>query len=205
MTRLLLIRHCQTINNVKYVLSSAEPGPDLTKEGWRQAEALARSVTASQALYTSPLLRALRTANVLGSHIGLAPIIHHGLRECGVGELEGRGDTAAYDRYHQAWDQCLTGLGLNMSLGPGGETGDDCLNRVLSAFAQIHSRHLDDTVALVSHGALLHFAVTLLATNIDSSWTRSREFPNAGIVTLDFDTMGIICTDWCGVTPLASN
>src|SRR5450756_2781983 len=104
MTTLIFVRHGETEHNVHGLISSAHPGPGLNANGREQARRLAEELSSlsTDRFYTSPLLRARETANVLVGQRGIVPIISPALRESGVGLLEGRGDAAAFDRYHEA-------------------------------------------------------------------------------------------------------
>jgi broad specificity phosphatase PhoE len=206
MTRLILVRHCETINNVKCIISSAAPGPGITHTGSQQAIHLAESLagTVLDAVYTSPLLRGLQTAEAISASSGQTPIVRAALRECGVGTLEGRGDEEAFARYHDVWDRWFYGEALDRSLGPHGENGFEALARLKDVVREVTAAHPDGTVVLVSHGGLLHFGLTLLCKDLDPDWTRSRTLPNAGMIIAEGDSIDLTCVEWCGEGVVAS-
>jgi probable phosphomutase (TIGR03848 family) len=92
MTVLMLIRHGEN----DYLKQNRLPGrlPDihLNMHGREQAQALAESLKALRirAIYSSPLERAIETAEPLAQRLGLAIQLRPGLTDTNVGEWEGR-------------------------------------------------------------------------------------------------------------------
>ncbi len=69
-TRVFLARHCD-VHNPRGVLYGHLPNFPLSEKGVRQAHALGRRLAATNArqIYTSPLERAVQTAEIISSHI----------------------------------------------------------------------------------------------------------------------------------------
>ena len=90
--RLVFSRHGESEANVQQVYWNGPEGYGLTPKGRQQAEALADALAGIRfaALYCSPVLRAVQTAEIVGQRFGLMPQIVDGLREYDVGILEGR-------------------------------------------------------------------------------------------------------------------
>jgi probable phosphomutase (TIGR03848 family) len=92
MTVLMLIRHGEN----DYLKQNRLPGhlPDihLNTHGREQAEALAESLKTLRirAIYSSPLERAIETAEPLAQRLGLAIQLRPGLTDTNVGDWEGR-------------------------------------------------------------------------------------------------------------------
>jgi hypothetical protein len=89
----LLVRHAETEDNVRMRLSGWTD-TDLSARGENQIELLAdhfnREHGHIDALYSSPLIRARRTAEAIGALTGHTPILVDDLREMYFGELDGR-------------------------------------------------------------------------------------------------------------------
>jgi broad specificity phosphatase PhoE len=88
---ILLARHGQTADNAGgRILGRRDP--PLTAVGGAQAEHLAACARDAgvRAVWTSPLLRARRTAEVVGAALGLEPIVLPDLVESARGRWEGR-------------------------------------------------------------------------------------------------------------------
>ncbi len=91
MPTLLLIRHGENDYLKKSRLPGRLPDIHLNKHGREQAAALAESLKAApiRAIYSSPLERAVETAEPLAQALGLAIQVRPGLLDTDVGEWEG--------------------------------------------------------------------------------------------------------------------
>lgn len=69
-TRVHLVRHCD-VHNPQGVLYGHLPNFPLSEKGVRQAHSLGQRLarTDAQQIYSSPLARAVQTAEIIGSHI----------------------------------------------------------------------------------------------------------------------------------------
>jgi broad specificity phosphatase PhoE len=153
----------------------------LTDLGRRQAEQLAEELAAAaslSAIYSSPLRRALETAAIVGTRLGLEPVELEGLREVDVGGWAGLSRTEVERRYPEAFRRWLDG-------GEGWEDGESyaaMATRVLDAVHRIAEAHADEELLVVSHGGPIR-AVQAAADGMDVHAYRkvSRVEPNAGL------------------------
>lgn len=87
------LRHGETEWNRDRRIQGSTEWTDLTDEGVRLAEAARDGMIAKglafDRLFSSPYRRALHTAQILGSGLGLAPIVDDRLREISFGPYEG--------------------------------------------------------------------------------------------------------------------
>lgn len=99
MLRLLLLRHAQsTWNAQKRWQGRADP--PLSLDGRRSAEAVASHFSDVGAIYTSPLLRARETAEIIGKVLGVENVVaDEGLVERNLGEWTG----LTRDQVQQGW------------------------------------------------------------------------------------------------------
>ncbi|MEA3060098.1 MAG: hypothetical protein QOE50_1510 [Sphingomonadales bacterium] len=140
------------------------------------------------AVYTSPRIRAKRTAAPLATVNGLAPTILEALRELDFGDLEGRRyeDIAReHPQLFAAWMSEPTSVQF-----PGGERFADLRARVLDAIAAIRERHTSQVVAVISHGGVIR---AVLADAL--------EMPERAIFRLEQSYGGISIVDWVDGTP----
>jgi probable phosphoglycerate mutase len=100
-----------------------------------------------QAIYTSPLERAVETAEIIGSPCGLSPVIREDLGELHFGEWEGR--TFEELRHDRTWARFNTTRSLVRA--PGGELMIEAQTRIVREIESLRDRHPNETVALVSH------------------------------------------------------
>lgn len=200
--RLVLARHGQTESNLRHALDTLPPGPGLTEQGRRQASELADrlaeekvlSVTASRAL------RAQETAGPLARRHGLVVEIGEGMQEVYVGELEGRADASARQRFDDVYASWHFGK-LDEPM-PGGETGRQALTRFFAAARQTMNGTTAGSIVLVSHGAMLRLVAGHLAHNVDGVRANSTYLPNTGTIVLEphsASPTGWHCVHWDGL------
>jgi broad specificity phosphatase PhoE len=151
MARLILIRHGESVANAerRFTYGPFEP---LTSRGRAEALAVAalmRTRFDPVALYASPFVRALETAQQVGRVLGLLPKIVDELREQDFGALRGH-PYAAYGR-----DPSAQGLGRWSHRPPGGETLEEVARRAGAALHSIALAHPGEDVVVVSHGGVM--------------------------------------------------
>ncbi len=154
MTTILLIRHGQTEWNANGRWQGHADIP-LNDIGIIQAEALARRLAKwpIQALYTSDLKRAAKTAEILSTALNLPLVIDSLWRERHVGAFEGLTGLEARQKFPDVWlDIERNGL----VEPPAGETTQALHERMARAYEQTISRHTGEMVAVVSHGGTIH-------------------------------------------------
>lgn len=192
MVRLLLIRHGETWSNLTGALDTDRPGAALTPRGEAQAHALAVALGREgvEAVYTSPLLRARTTADVLGAALGLEVVTHEGLTEIGAGNLEMLNDersTLSYIEYMLRW---MRG-DLDFRI-PGGSTGRDFIESYSGALRWIATAHVGrGAVAVVTHGAAMRVFVALCA-GLAAEQTEQMWVENTGMAVVELEASG----DW---------
>jgi probable phosphoglycerate mutase len=199
--RLLLVRHGETESNVNLVLDSLPPGPPLTDLGRQQALDLAERLAAEPvtAVYSSIAVRARQTAAPVAARHGLDVRVVDGLHEVHCGYYEGsnrRADIEAFIGVYRAWHAGDVELPV-----PGGESGQQLLDRFLPVVSGLRAEHADGIVVLVSHGAALRLVGRTLACNVSAPFADSHFLPNCHWITLEADGDGWRCLDWAGITP----
>jgi probable phosphoglycerate mutase len=203
--RLVLVRHGQSYGNVDRRIDTKPPGAALTDLGRDQARAFARDLTHRPAMVAhSVALRAAQTAAEIGNEIGLEPVEFDGIHEVQVGDLENRNDDdaiAAFETVYQRWHE--GDLDVPM---PGGETGNDVLDRYVPVLTQLRLRHLDDDawhgdIVVVSHGAAIRLVSAVLA-GVDGGFALDHHLANTESVVLAPITDGRwSCVQWSTLTP----
>ncbi len=152
--RLWLVRHAQSTWNAAGRMQGWAD-PPLSDVGREQA-ALAAARFASEpltAIYTSPQIRAVETAQAIGAVSGCEPILDPRLREIGVGQAEG----CSWDDWAARWPQVATAIARSefaLEHVPDSEPLPDFLARVEAVFADIHVQHVEGNIAVVAHGGV---------------------------------------------------
>lgn len=167
--RLLLIRHGETARNVDQLALGREDVP-LTERGQAQARALADALAGScrfgpiDAVYASPLQRALATAAPLAEALGLPVQIEAGLTEMDIGESEGQSFAQLRERYPDFLRLWLSDQLADVPMPGGSETLRQVQERAWASVEAIRDRHPEGTVAVVSHNFVI---LTLLCRVLD--------------------------------------
>jgi probable phosphoglycerate mutase len=202
--RLYCVRHGQSEANLLHEFSNRGLRHPLTDLGRAQVAALADRLAGIpfQACYTSPLLRAVESAAILGARLGLSPIPTPALTEFDVGRYEG---TAAADGWaaHQAvMDGWLLEGRHELRVG-GGESYTEVAARFLPFVAALRARWggTDSAILLVAHGGLYQCVLPLLCPNLDPRFTRAHAPSNAAAIVVAEAGMGWTCVQW-GETPM---
>lgn len=195
-TTLILIRHGATPANLQKPakLQGRGTNPELHEIGVRQAIAT-RDFLAIRSIdwvYSSPLRRALQTAELIAEPHGLKPGLVPDLTECDVGQWEGKSweeikaaEPDNYARYHQ--DPSTFGY-------RGGENFAQVTDRATRAIDELLSRHEGANLVVVSHHIVNR---TYLAGVLGLPPARARA------VTLDNCGISIVVRD-AGKTKIAT-
>lgn len=188
MTRLVLIRHAEPEASVHGRVYGALDVA-LSKRGLHDAKKLASAVRglALDAVYASPLRRAVETAIPLARERGLELTLHEGLREVDFGELEGR----TYEEIGEDHADLFRAWATNPSAirFPGGEDYVGLKARVLTAVEEIRER--TTSAAIVAHGGVNR---VVLADALG--------LPDDAIFRLDQPYCALSLIDWIDGSPL---
>lgn len=151
-----LIRHA-VHDLVGRVLAGRMDGVGLSEEGRRQSVRLADRLQAKplRALYSSPLQRARETAVPLAERSGISADIEPALNELDFGAWTGREIASLCD--DPLW-RSFNAL-RSRTRAPGGESMLEAQARIVAFLEDMHDRHADAPVAVVSHGDVLKAAV----------------------------------------------
>lgn len=151
MLELWLVRHGQTNWNIDGRIQGQSDVP-LNETGRSQAQALTEKLkdVPFVAVYSSDLERARETAEIIAAAHGLAVQIDARLREVKQGEWEGLSLADIRERYDWQYRH-------NQSYSPdfrppGGESAREVAERVQAAIEDIHKKHPEGAVLVVSHG-----------------------------------------------------
>lgn len=159
--KLYVVRHGQTeLNRLSRYQGSIET--DLNRCGIAQARRVARLLPEDiDALVSSPMRRALQTAEIISWHKAVPVEIMCEFRERCVGIFEGLSKAEIKRRFPDIWKQKL--MRRFHAAPPGGESVDDVLVRVQSGIERLLSDYRNRCVVVVAHGFVAR-AIWALAT-----------------------------------------
>lgn len=205
MARFILIRHGQTKwNRVEKYRGRTHLA--LNKTGRRQAEAVALNIKELpiSAIYTSPLKRAVDTANILSKHIGVPVQILGGLIDIDYGGWQGLSPREAVKQDSELYTKWLKRP--HEVRFPDGESLGDVRARAVAAVEELVPKHNNETVILVSHkvvGQVLLCAI--LGLDDSHFWQITQDVCAVNIFEIKDDMATItLLNDTCHLEGLAN-
>ncbi|MBO5228798.1 MAG: histidine phosphatase family protein [Lachnospiraceae bacterium] len=179
-----LIRHGRTDwNDLNHIQGKSDI--PLNENGIIQAKKLSEQILADRIpivhIYTSPLIRAVQTADILSSSLGIPYHVHAGLREVDLGNWEGLTWEEVADRFPDDYNKWH--VNRRYVTATGGESYNDMLLRTLDALKEIASVVSEDT-AIITHSAVI---MALLCYLNNEPFEKMKKFKaaNATIITID--------------------
>ena len=145
----LLLRHGQTPMSVQKRYAGLSDVP-LTEVGVQQAAAAGKRLALAglTAIVTSPLARAVRTAEAVAAATGAPVEADEGFRETDFGAWDG----LTFAEVGERWPAELTAWLADPDVAPpGGESFADVSTRVEGALRRVLAGHQGRTVLIVSH------------------------------------------------------
>jgi broad specificity phosphatase PhoE len=188
-TRVLLVNHGETEWSAEDRFSGASDVL-LSARGQWQAEQLAERLASERvgAIYSSPLQRALQTAEMIAGRHALRPIITVGLGEMDFGDWEGRvrGDVLRdYAPVYGAWTRDPATVRT-----PRGESGYDVATRAVAAVKEAARAHAGQTIVVAGHRTVNRIVLCqLLGINLAGYRERLAQDP-AALNDLEIDARG---------------
>lgn len=151
MTKLILVRHGQSVANFKRIFTGNGDFP-LTELGKQQALAAGKYIKAHEdisAVYASPLSRAYETGSIIAKENGVPIITCEGLMEIYAGEWEGRLFDDIEKEYPESYSVWRNDIGH--ACPDGGESVKALFERCFSALEKIIEQNPDSTIVLATH------------------------------------------------------
>jgi ribonuclease H / adenosylcobalamin/alpha-ribazole phosphatase len=186
--RLILVRHAEPDEEVRDRIYG-RLDQELSERGCEHAATIAAELERESiaAVYTSPRLRALATAEPLAARLDLDARVEDDLREIDFGELEGLTLAEAVERYpaESRWTAAPARV-----LFPGGESVAALRARAIAAAQSIAARHEGETAAAFTH------AVVIRAILADA-----LAMPPDALFRLDQSYGGISVVEWFDGNP----
>ncbi|MBK3494925.1 histidine phosphatase family protein [Viridibacillus sp. YIM B01967] len=167
MTEICVVRHGETDWNALGKLQGVTDVP-LNDRGIQQAKECGQFLKESEwaAIFTSPLTRAKRTAEIINEQLQIPLIEIDQFKERAFGDAEGMDPE---ERLKAFPNKQYTNQ----------EHFDTVLARLRDGLAEIHEQYPNDRVILVAHGAVIHSLFTLLENG--DIFPQQVRLANAGV------------------------
>ena len=183
MKTIITIQHTQSLHHTNGMVGSWTDW-ELSDFGKEQAENigknLAEELSEKYVIYSSDLLRAKQTAEIVGKHLGVEPIFKTELRERNLGEAVGK--SVEWLRKNMEKPERT----VDDRLFPSAESRREEWNRLKPFFDEITSNK-EEYIIIVSHGDLLSvFNAMWLGLSVESL-EKSELFGVSGGVSFLFE------------------
>ena len=151
MKTIITIQHTESVHHTNGMVGSVTDWP-LSEKGVEQAENIGKNLSAElsgkYAMYSSDLIRAEQTAEIVGRHLGIVPVLKTELRERDLGEAVGKSVRWLKDNMEKPEKT------VDDRLFPSAESRRVEWNRLKPFFDEITSNG-EEHIIIVAHGDIL--------------------------------------------------
>ena len=191
MTEIILARHGETEWNVGEIFRG-RIDVELNETGIKQAELLAKYLSDIniEAIYSSPLRRALDTAKAIARYHQLEIGLCQGLLDFDFGQWQGLSRQEVMAKYGEGYADWLNYPERGRM--PGGESLDDVKQRAMAVVDEVIAKH-KGTVVLVSHRVVNKVLICTLL-GLDSSHFWKIKLDTCGITTFVYGNGRFVLT-----------
>lgn len=182
-TRFYFIRHGETAWNKKGIYQGWTD-IELSEEGLMQAELLGKRFRHLHvdAVYSSPLKRAMATARPVAETAGVTVIADEHFKEINFGEWEGHSVPELSEKYGAAFQNFFDDPFSYPFPGEG--SFDKVSKRALEGYYRLLEKHRGQSVAVISHGGLLRVLIMGIV-GMDNSFYRKTWLSNTALSVVD--------------------
>ncbi len=158
LTKIYVVRHCESMGNLLHSFAG-HSDVDISEKGKLQLNCLSQYFKDIKLdkVYTSPLLRAKKTAEAINKHSGAPIIVEPDFIEINLGVLDGRPVSEMSDEQTASW---LTEP--DRFYVEGGETMREVADRVSNALKRVAEQNPDSVIAIASHGCAIRNLIRVI-------------------------------------------
>jgi alpha-ribazole phosphatase len=209
MPKVILVRHGESVwNSERRIQGSLDP--ELSPRGRRQTDLLvshlrAHRTPAVAAIVTSPLRRAVQTADQIAAAYRIPVVRDPDLREMSLGKWEGMKVAEIQAAYPGCYEQWLEDPFAYPA--PGGEDLRSFERRVIGALARMQDTHPKADLIVVSHGGVIK-ALLCFALGLDVRYLFRLKQDNTAVNQIELDgrvRRVLLLNDTCHLTQGGEN
>ena len=192
MTKIILVRHGETEWNVAETFRG-RIDIELNETGIKQAELLAEylSDVKIETIYSSPLKRALKTAELIANYHQLEVKIAPGLIDFDYGKWQGLPHQEVKDKYKELYTEWISSP--DQVTIPDGESLNDVRQRAIGVVDEVIAKY-KGTVVLVSHRVVNKVLICALL-GLDNAHFWNIRQDTCGITTFTYENERFILTE----------
>lgn len=196
MTKLIIIRHCETVDNAKGLLQGYHNDSEFSEQGKKQIAKLIAHLNSEKIkeVYCSDLGRAHKTAQAIADSHSVSCTPLNDLRECNSGDWQ----NIPVKELIQRWDDLYAtklaeGLKREDIRPPNGENTFDHEKRVMRVIRNAVVKHPDETIVVVGHSGTNKVILgSLRKLDSDDYYKQKQNNACVNIVAVDGDNVNIV-------------
>ena len=163
---------------------------ELSKEGREQADLLGKRLAENdygiEAVYSSQLIRAKETADIINSHLNKKRVIDERWQEANFGGMTGLENSVIKEKYQDFLSKRVL-MEEDLPYPDGGENCEMVFNRVMEALKDL-TKESYINVCVVTHGGVLRALLTGIMGADYCKWlTYGRQIENSSITHIMYD------------------
>jgi broad specificity phosphatase PhoE len=194
------VRHGESEANLLREFSNSGIKHPLTERGAAQAQDLAQKLKdiPFAGIYSSPVLRAMQTAQIVADQVHAPIEVTEALREWSVGIYEGTTAPQGWILHQQVQEDWYF-KDKPESKMPGGENLIEIKDRFIPFIETLVEKHKDTdrNILCVAHGGLYLAMLPLILKNIDHAIANELGYAHTSPTIAEVRSNGLYCTSWC--------
>ena len=198
--KLYFVRHGESVANLLGEFSNSGVKHPLTEKGVEQAQALAQKLAGIpfEIIYSSPILRARQTAQIVADQLCVPVEVTEALREWSVGIYEGTTDPKGWELHRQVQEDWFFKDKPEGRM-PGGENLIEIKNRFVPFIEKLVEEYQDTSrnILCVAHGGLYLAMLPVIFKNIGHAFADEQGYPHTTPTVAEVRADGLYCTAWC--------
>lgn len=201
--KLYFARHGESEANVLHVISNRGYQHGLTARGREQAARLAGLLEDAEisSIFTSPLMRAVQTTEIIADKLGLAYTITDALREYDCGILEGKSNEESWRQHGDIADAWVVHKNWAYKADDG-ESFFDIRDRFVPFIERFtyDASYAGKNILLVGHGGTFRMMLPLIFTNVDTALVEAHPLNHTTCIIAEHRATGFQCLQWGDIT-----
>ncbi len=192
-TKIYLVRHGETEFNRLGVFRGRYE-VELNQRGIKQAEEISRALASAgiQKIYTSPLKRALKTAEIISRNLGIDYVVNEAFNNIDLGSWQGVKKEEIKKRFPDLWKLWITEP-EKLTI-PDGETLEDVKKRAFNGIMEVLSTPIE-RVAIVTHRSVIKVLAAAML-NVQAPYFWKFYIDNAAYSVFEHDGAQFILLEW---------
>lgn len=179
-----IVRHGETESNSKGLVQG-QSDPNLIEKGRKQIQEVSNKLSKINFdhFYTSPLKRAIESAQIMGEILNIHAVPIDSLKEQTFGILEGKSKEELMQYFQvNKWNQMSFTQKRNFKIDNSAESDQEALNRLLEFLKKILNDESAKHILIIMHGTIMRHLLIDLG---EATYERQAKIHNGGMIKIE--------------------